>query len=645
MLELIDLELRRGGRVLLTGVNLRVAPGQKVGVVGANGCGKSSLFALIRGELAPDAGALRLPAGWRVAHVAQQTPSGTQSILDFVLDGDPELRQIEHQLQQAQAADDGLRAGALHDRLRAIDGYTAASRAARLLHGLGFAPGDEQRPLDSYSGGWRMRLALAQTLMARADLLLLDEPTNHLDLDAVLWLEGWLRETPGTLLLISHDRDFLDAVVNHICHFDQGRLYAYTGHYSAFERQRAERLAQQQAAYAQQQQAIAQAQQFVARFRAKASKARQAQSRLKALERLERIAPAHSDTPFRFRFAEPPRAPNPLLRVTSAQLGYDPAQPVLRALDLTLTPARRIALLGPNGAGKSTLIKLFAGQLAPLAGTCERAPGLCVGYFAQHQVEQLRLDDSPLEHLRRLDPAAPEQRLRDYLGGFDFSGDRATGPARPFSGGERARLALALIVYQRPHLLLLDEPTNHLDLEMRHALAVALQEFTGALVLVAHDRHLLRLTCDELWLVADGRVAPFDGSLDDYPAWWAARAGRASVATANTPTGNAAARKEQRRREAAVRQRLQPLRQRLRDLERQLDTLTAERAQLERTLADPTLYRDDAKPRLLALIAEKQRLDTALASVESEWLHVGETLERAVELLESKYGAGRKATS
>jgi ATP-binding cassette subfamily F protein 3 len=648
MLQLSQLALRRGGRLLIDGADLRIHPGQKVGLVGANGCGKSSLFALLLGELGADAGALSIPAGWQIAHVAQQTPSGERPAIEFVIDGDSELRAVQAALTRAEQADDGLLQAELHARLDAIGGYDAESRAGRLLHGLGFAVGDERRAIASYSGGWRMRLALAQALMCRSDLLLLDEPTNHLDLDAVIWLEGWLRDYAGTLLLISHDRDFLDAVVNQVCHIERGRLKLYAGGYSAFERQRGEQLAQQQAAFERQQREIAHVKQFVDRFRAKATKARQAQSRLKALERMELIAPAHVDSPFRFNFAPPDVQPHPLLRLEDVSAGYA-GRPILSKLDLSLTPGERIALLGPNGAGKSTLIKLMAGQLVPLAGTRTPAQGLRIGYFAQHQMDQLRPDDSPLAHLMRLDPQRPEQQLRDYLGGFDFGGERCGEPVAPFSGGEKARLALALIIYQRPNLLLLDEPTNHLDLEMRHALSEALQEFDGALVLVSHDRHLLRITCDSLLLVHGGGVEPFDGSLDDYPAWLAAQSGSQSAAQSGAQSGarsagqssgpgngagavrsddGPASRKAQRRRDAEMRAQLQPLRKRLRETEARLEQLTAARAELEHRLADPALYADDCKPRLLALLADKQRVDAELEQVEVQWLEQGEALEQ-----------------
>ena len=637
MLQLRNLSLRRGPRLLLEGADLTVHPGQKLGLVGPNGCGKSSLFALIRGELHVDTGDLAVPATWEIAHVAQQTPSGDQPAIEFVMDGDRELREVQGGIAAAEAADDGLRQAALHAKLESIGGYTAESRAGRLLHGLGFAAGDERRAVDSYSGGWRMRLALGRALMCRSDLLLLDEPTNHLDLDAVIWLEAWLKAYPGTLVLISHDRDFLDAVATHICHIEHGRTNAYAGNYSAFERQRAERLAQQQAAFVRQQREIAHMHSFVERFRAKATKARQAQSRIKALERMELIAPAHIDSPFRFAFRPPQRLPHPLLHLDRAAAGYG-GRAIFNGVRLTLSPGDRVGLLGPNGAGKSTLIKVLAGALPLLSGQWEGAEYLRTGYFAQHQMDQLRPDDSPLRHLQRLEPKATEQELRDYLGGFAFVGDRAMEPVAPFSGGEKARLALALLIRQRPNLLLLDEPTNHLDLDMRQALAEALQDYEGALVLVSHDRHLLRVTTDELLLVDGGGVAPFDGSIDDYPAWLAARqveadagapvaGGSGAVASGGEPM----ARKDQRRQEAEHRRRTQPLRTKLQALDRRLTTLTERRTELEQALSAADLYEPAAKARLLGLLEDKRRVDEELGVVEGDWLDLSEALENLQE--------------
>jgi ATP-binding cassette subfamily F protein 3 len=626
MIQLRDLSLRRGPSLLLQGAEATIYPGQRVGVVGPNGCGKSSLLALIRGELHPDAGDLFLPADWEIAHVEQQTPSGGRPAIELVLDGDRELREVQAQLASAEEKGEGLRQAELHGRLEAIAGYGAESRAARIMHGLGFAPGEERWPVDSFSGGWRMRLSLARALMCRSDLLLLDEPTNHLDLDALIWLESWLQSYPGTLLLISHDRDFLDAVTDHILHIDQGRLGFYSGNYSAFERQRAERLSQQRAAFDRQQQEIARIRHFVDRFRAKATKAPQAQSRLKSLERMELIAPAHLDSPFSFRLREAPSLPRPLLALEEVAAGYG-ERTVLEEVDLGLAPGDRIGLLGPNGAGKSTLIKILAGELLPRSGRYVPAQGLRVGYFAQHQMDQLHPDESPLAHLRRLAASHGEQELRDYLGGFAFRGDKALEPIAPFSGGEKARLALALLVWQRPNLLLLDEPTNHLDLEMRHALGEALQEHEGALVLVSHDRNLLRLTCDDLLLVDQGKVSEFSGDLGDYAAWLARRRVDQDPPDPDPASGGGGSRKEQRRAEAERRRRLQPLKSRLADLEARLAELTARRGDLERELASPQLYEPASKSRLLSLMEQKQRLDGDLEETESAWLEIGEALE------------------
>jgi len=518
MLKFSAVSLRRGSRELFHDVSCTIHQGQRVGLTGANGIGKSSLFALIRGELQADSGDMSLPPKTVIANVAQEAPAVDCSALDYVLDGDKELRHIEKALATATEAGRGEEQAQLYSRLEAIDGYSAPSRAARLLHGLGFTSEQEQAAVKAFSGGWRMRLNLAQALMCRSDLLLLDEPTNHLDLDAVIWLEDWLSSYPGTLLLISHDRDFLDRVTTHIANIEQQTLTLYTGNYSAFELRRAERLAGQQSAYDKQQRELAKMRRFVERFKAKASKAKQAQSRVKALERMTLISQAHVDSPFDFSFREPKSRPDPVLQLDGVSVAYDET-PILDSISLTIIEGDRIGLLGHNGAGKSTLIKLLAGQLAPRTGRYTPAQAVKIGYFAQHQLEQLDSKASPLEHLQRLDSKAREQDLRSYLGGFAFYGDMATEKIAPLSGGEKARLVLALIVYQRPNLLLLDEPTNHLDLEMRHALSTALQEFVGAMVVVSHDRHLLRTVADQLLLVDSGRVEPFAGDLDDYRRW------------------------------------------------------------------------------------------------------------------------------
>jgi ATP-binding cassette, subfamily F, member 3 len=495
MLNFTDVTIRRGPRVLFSDATFGLFRGEKVGITGENGSGKSSLLALVRGELQADAGTFEMPSNLAIAHVSQELLATDNSAIDFVLDGDTELRAIEESIADAEARDDGLKLGELHGRFAAVGGYDARSRAGRLMHGLGFTAADESRPVRSFSGGWRVRLNVAQALMCRSDLLLLDEPTNHLDLDAILWLESWLLEYPGTLLLIAHDREFLDRVVNRIVNIEHGKARAYRGNYSAFEDQRAAELAEQSALYTRQQREIKHMESFVERFRAQATKARQAQSRLKALERMQRIAPAHVDSPFEFSFAQPPKLPRPLLALENQSAGYND-RAVLEHVSLTLAPGARIALLGRNGAGKSTYMKLLAGELPALSGTRTEARDLRIGYFAQHQLEQLTAKDSPLDNLRRvgaeLAARATEQELRDFLAGFGFRGDRVFEPVAPFSGGEKARLVLALTAYLRPNLMLLDEPTNHLDLEMRQALAVALQDYEGAVVLVSHDRHLLR---------------------------------------------------------------------------------------------------------------------------------------------------------
>ena len=515
MIELQSIALQRGNKILLQDASLRIHTGEKTALVGANGSGKTSLFLLLQSRLQIDRGHIAIPAQWRIAHMAQEVAAGERSALDYVLDGDSELRRIEHEL--AVATDDD-RLAHLYAELDAIDGYQAGRRAEQLLLGLGFPPDKWQASVSSFSGGWRIRLNLAQALMCPSDLLLLDEPTNHLDLDASLWLEQWLARYRGTLVLISHDRDFIDNTCEQIVHIENATLTRYRGNYSAFERQRAERLAQQQIAFEKQQERIAHVQSFIDRFRAKATKAKQAQSRIKELERMEMLVPAHVDSPFDFAFPKPDRFSDPLLNLSQATLGYTD-KPLLQNINLSIHPGSRIGLLGANGAGKSTLLKSLAGALPLLSGERVTGEHLKLGYFTQHQLEALDLDASPALHIQRMSPQAREQEIRDFLGGFNFRGETALAPIRHSSGGEKARLALALIVWQKPNLLLLDEPTNHLDLEMCHALTVALQEFEGAVVVVSHDRHLLRNTVEELMLVSDGRVREFDGDLQDYSNW------------------------------------------------------------------------------------------------------------------------------
>ena len=582
MIVFSSLQIRRGVRVLLDNATATINPGQKVGLVGKNGCGKSTLLALLKNEISADGGNFTFPGNWQLAWVNQETPALSEPALDYVIDGDREYRRLEAELNAANERNDGHAIATVHGKLDAIDAWTIRSRASSLLHGLGFSNEQLERPVSDFSGGWRMRLNLAQALICRSDLLLLDEPTNHLDLDAVIWLEKWLKSYQGTLILISHDRDFLDPVVDKIIHIEQQCMFEYTGNYSSFERQRATRLAQQQAMYESQQQRVAHLQSFVDRFKAKASKAKQAQSRIKMLERMEMIAPAHVDNPFHFSFREPESLPNPLLKMEKVSAGYGD-RIILDSIKLNLVPGSRIGLLGRNGAGKSTLIKLLAGELNPVSGEIGLAKGIKLGYFAQHQLEFLRADESPIQHLARLAPQEMEQKLRDYLGGFGFQGDKVTENTARFSGGEKARLVLALIVWQRPNLLLLDEPTNHLDLDMRQALTEALIEFEGALVVVSHDRHLIRSTTDDLYLVHGGKVEPFDGDLEDYQQWLTdvQKQENQPEEAAKDNANSAQARKDQKRREAELRTQTQPLRKEIARLEKEMEKLNATLATVE----------------------------------------------------------------
>lgn len=641
MIVLSDVTLRRGPQKLLSDVSISIHPGYKVGLTGANGTGKSSLFAMLRNELGQDEGSVSIPPNWVVAHVAQETPATDISALDYVLQGDIEFVELHKQLEHA----DGAFLGELHAKLDAIDGYTTESRAATLLHGLGFSQDQINNPVSSFSGGWRMRLNLAQALMCRSDLLLLDEPTNHLDLDAVIWLQSWLISYQGTLVLISHDREFLDAVVKHVAHIEHAKLILYSGNYSAFEKIRAERLAQQQSAYEKQQREKAHMQKYVDRFRAQATKAKQAQSRLKALGRMEEISAAHVDSPFNFKFLEPEKIPERLLNVENASIGYDETM-IVENLKLQLMPGQRIGLIGPNGAGKSTLIKYLAGELVAKMGEAWQAQDLKIGYFAQHQLEQLDLEQSALDQLRDIDKAmdetgnkrAREQDLRNFLGGFGFHGERVDESIKPFSGGEKARLVLALLVYQKPNLLLLDEPTNHLDLQMRHALSVALQGFAGAMVIVSHDRHLLKTVTDELVIVHDQKAEPFNGDLDDYAQFInksnASKTNIREDATPNDSNAVGLSRKEQRQQDAQRRKQLQPLKNKVKKLERALEDLGEKKEALEKQLADPDIYLDENKEDLKKALFDKSKLDKELDDVESQWMEVTEEFEIASALVE-----------
>ena len=625
MIQLSGLRLARGPRILLDQSDLTIHAGERVGLVGANGCGKSTLFALLRGEVQPDAGDASVPSQWRIASMAQEVAASDRSALDFVLDGDTRYRELEERIAQA----DGEELGELHGQFADIDGYRAPTRAHELLDGLGFAPPERQRAVREFSGGWRIRLALARTLMCPSELMLLDEPTNHLDIDALVWLEAWLQRYPGTLLIISHDREFLDNVATRIVSFEGGRLSAWRGNYSAFELQRAERIAAQQGAFEKQQARIAEIERFVARFKAKATKARQAQSRVKELERMTRIAPAHIDSPFHLRLPCSDRVSTPLLTIARATLGHAGA-PILSGVEIGIMPGERVGLLGANGAGKSTLIRSIAGELPLLAGERHAGEHLRVGYFAQHQLEALDHEASPLLHVQRISKQASEQSIRDFLGGYGFHGDQTTATVGRFSGGEQARLALALIAWRKPNLLLLDEPTNHLDLEMRHALTVALQEYPGAVLLVSHDRHLLKNTVDAFWLVQDGRVADFDGDLEDYRKFSLERHRRAGdpAAAASSPAAGSASR-ESRRSAAGRREQLRPLKQRIAELEKDMARLQRELATLDARLADPALYSGEGSGDAQALLRTQSALRQRLASVEEDWLAKNEELEAA----------------
>jgi len=607
---------------------LQLHQGHKVGLTGANGAGKSSLFAMLRGELHPEKGDFEMPASWVVAHVAQETPALPLPAIEFVLDGDVELREIEAALQHAEAEHQGELIAELHQRLSDIGGYSARARAAELLDGLGFSQSGMRQPVATFSGGWRVRLNLARALMCRSDLLLLDEPTNHLDLEAVIWLEGWLQSYRGTLFLISHDRDFLDAVVNHIAHIELQTLTLYRGGYSDFERQRAEKLALQQAMFDKQQRKVAHLQSYIDRFRVQATKARQAQSRIKALERMEVISAAHVDSQFSFEFKAPLAAPDPLLVLDDMAVGYG-GQALISRIELAVRPGERIGLLGKNGAGKTTLIKLLAQELVPLSGKRVEGKDLKIGYFAQHQLEQLRPDESPLQHMQKLDPQIREQEFLNYLGGFDFRGDMALTPCANFSGGEKSRLALALLIWTRPNLLLLDEPTNHLDLEMRHALTLALQDFEGAVILVSHDRALLRATCDQFLLVADAKVAVFDGDLDDYSQWLnaqrlqekqAAQLELPAKATKNDRAQNKA------ERQARIAER-RPLLKELEQLERNMAQMQTDKQACDERLNDTALYSASDKTELQQLLKMQAELNGKLEAAEERWLELHERLE------------------
>ena len=636
MIELKNLTLQRGSKLLLDKANLTVSPQRRVGLVGRNGTGKSSLFALIKGEIAQDGGDVLLPAHWKLASVAQETPALDISALDYVLQGDGELQLFQTALHEAEAKNDGMKQAEYHAKLEEIDAYSAPARAARLLSGLGFSQEEHGRPVKSFSGGWRMRLNLAQALMCRADLLLLDEPTNHLDLETVLWLENHLSGLPCTQIIISHDRDFLNATTTQTVELSDQKLTLYGGNYDFYQAERARRLAQQQAAYLKQQAQIKHLQSFIDRFKAKATKAVQAQSRMKALDKLERIAPAHFDSGFSFEFDSPAHLPNPLLQLDKADLGYG-GEPVLHGINLSLESGARYGLLGVNGSGKSTFIKTLAGELNVLSGRIVCSDKLNIGYFAQHQLDTLRPDQSPLWHIQKLSPDVREQEIRNFLGSFNFVGDAALQKTEPFSGGEKARLALAMIVWQKPNLLLLDEPTNHLDLDMRHALTLALQSFQGALIVVSHDRSLLEATTDSFLLIEQGRLKTFDGDLEDYRRYRLAQENAAAPA-ASSQSQN---RKDAKRVEAQIRQekaRLgKPLQQKIDQAEKEMAALGEIQTACEAFLAQEDAYSDANKAKLQQTLAQLAETKVKLSELEESWLGWQEELEQILAQIDAQY--------
>ena len=603
---------------------------RRVALIGRNGCGKSSLFELLLNRVTAEEGDVSIPADCRIAHMAQEITDSHRTALDHVLDGHREFRATQKAITAAEDADDNHALSLHYEKMEIIGGYQVEHQAAELLHGLGFANDELKKPVNSFSGGWRIRLNLAQALMSPSDVLLLDEPTNHLDLDTTFWLEQWLKRYPGTLIIISHDRDFIDNVAKEIVHIEAKRLNLYKGNYSAFERQRAEKLALQSANFEKQQRQIKHIQSFITRFKAKASKAKQAQSRVKQLNNMELVASVQIESPFKFEFKESEKMSNPLITLRDIELGYGEHK-VLNEVSLSLHPGARIGLLGVNGAGKSTLIKGFTGDLKPFSGEIVKGEHCYIGYFAQHQLEALDLHASAVTHIQRISPQASEQQARNFLGGFDFHGEKAVEPIAPFSGGEKARLALAIIVWQKPNVLLLDEPTNHLDLDMRGALTLALQSFNGALIVVSHDRHLLRHSVDEYLLIHDGEVNPFDGTLEDYHRWMS-RGGKVKEqkkVVERKPSASAAKvnKKEQRQQTAEIRKAQAPIKNRIKRVEQKMSQTQKRLAELETVLADDLLYQPEQKPKLEDFIFEQTQQRNQLESLEENWLSLNEKLE------------------
>ena len=632
MISLNNIMLMRGSQILLRNVSLVIHKGQRTGIIGRNGCGKTSLFRALSGDIALEEGEIEMPNGLRRSSMAQETPGSSRSALDFVLDAHVDFRRLEESIKQAEESGNDLLLAELFGKLEEIDGYDITHRAERLLSGLGFAVDEFERPVSNFSGGWRVRLNLAAALMCPSDLLMLDEPTNHLDLEATVWLEQWLQGYQGTLLLISHDRTFLDSVINNVISFYNGGLDSYKGNYSSYEKQRAERMALQQAVYVKQQRRKSEIQDFVRRFSAKATKAKQAQSRLKELHRMEDIAPAHVDSPFRFQFPELDEPSSYLMQMDSLSIGFD--KPLVDKIELNIRSESRFGLLGFNGSGKSTLLKILSGQMQQLDGDIIRSKKLKIGYFAQHQVDELDQQATPIELIQKEEGYATEQQIRDYLGGFDFRGARVSETIKNFSGGEKARLALAKVAWQKPNLLLLDEPTNHLDLEMCHALTVALQSYQGAMVVVSHDRHLLVNTVDEFYSIHKGVFAEFKGDLKDYEKWLSTQTFSDFDAKAETVEATSAAaqpklkldKKEKRQQAADRREKLAPLNKQERRLEAEIEKIQSKLAKIESSLADENIYLEENKNDLNALIQEQGALKSKLASNEEEWLEIQEEI-------------------
>ncbi|XXK27333.1 ATP-binding cassette domain-containing protein [Arenicellales bacterium nBUS_45] len=643
MLKITDLSLRRGTRLLLENIALDVFPGQRMGLTGANGCGKSSLFSVIAGRLEADQGNVTLPRGALISEVLQETPESSQTAIDYVIDGDKSYRSLELKIAQAELRNDGTALATLHNQMDAIDGFRVSARAGQLLHGLGFTAKEQTQSVNTFSGGWRMRLNLATALMTRADLLLLDEPTNHLDLDAMVWLEQWLASYEGIVLVISHDREFLDRAVTRIAHIENQTIQVYEGNYSLAERQRAEIIEIQQKQHVRQQKQIRHMQSYIDRFRYKASKAKQAQSRIKALDRLEIVSPVQQKNAFVFEFETPDHSPHQLIDLKGINAGYQ--DPVLSKIDFRLSDGERIGLLGRNGAGKTTLMKTLAAELPPLQGSYTGDSKLCIGYFAQHQLELLNPQWSPLDHLAELSQQQNERALRTHLGRFGFSGDSATEPVSIRSGGERARLVLALIVYSKPNLLLLDEPTNHLDIEMRESISLALQSYSGCLVVVAHDRHLLRLVTDELWLINDGSLRRFEGDIDDYVIWLRQRQKgtnknldsqtnkKPKNKTDITAKGDQKPQRSKttRQEKAKQREKVKPLRDRLNRVEKEIDKAAEIKQRLDQALANPEIYNEANRDQLRELLFDQARNAQLHQELERQWLEASELLEQANE--------------